>query len=150
MATNKTKHKYSIRMEQEKKMYSRFQKKKYYGKMCKNVAKDQLTNDIFKLKQKHTIRTTAKSKTNKRTKTNYYYICTAEMKEEKQKKNARTLKTMKILFAIRAAMIRMLLKIFLPFFRIRVAFIFTVNNIYSLLFVFLWFNYQLQFLIGIR
>lgn len=34
--------------------------------MCKNVAKDQLTNDIFKLKQKHTIRTTAKSK-NKQT-----------------------------------------------------------------------------------
>lgn len=53
-------------MEQEKKMCSRFQKKKYYGKMCKNVAKDQLTNDIFKLKQKHTIRTTAKSK-NKQT-----------------------------------------------------------------------------------
>lgn len=71
------------------------------------------------------------------------------MKEEKQK-NARTLKTMKILFAIRAAMIRMLLEIFLPFFRIRVAFIFTVNNIYSLLFAFLWFNYHLQFLIGIR
>lgn len=47
-------------------MCSRFQKKKYYGKMCKNVAKDQLTNDIFKLKQKHTIRTTAKSK-NKQT-----------------------------------------------------------------------------------
>lgn len=43
-----------------------FRKKKYYGKMCKNVAKDQLTNDIFKLKQKHTIRTTAKSK-NKQT-----------------------------------------------------------------------------------
>lgn len=137
-------------MEQEKKMYSRFQKKKYYGKMCKNVAKDQLTNDIFKLKQKHTIRTTAKSKNKQTDKNELLLHLYSRNERRKTKKNARTLKTMKILFAIRAAMIRMLLEIFLPFFRIRVAFIFTVNNIYSLLFDFLWFNYHLQFLIGIR